>query len=212
MTPETLAALIALRDAKTPVVLATALPGGAQRLLPDPAAPDARYLSGRIARHIFTRKAHILCPSILFRKQCLVLAGGSDENLTVNADRDICFRIALHYPVVYIDEVLAHYRILPTAMSQNLDRMMVGAFQFVDKHRKSGVCGFLWVNEALGNVYREWGDEYFKVGKMKTALAWYIKSILKYPFSLRNFYMLFRALGEPILEMLRPMPAVNSND
>ena len=31
MTPDTLAALTARRDAKTPVVLATALPGGAQR-------------------------------------------------------------------------------------------------------------------------------------------------------------------------------------
>jgi xanthine dehydrogenase accessory factor len=41
MTPEILAALTALRDAKVPVVLATALPGGAQRLLPDPAAPEA---------------------------------------------------------------------------------------------------------------------------------------------------------------------------
>lgn len=39
MTPETLAALEQARREKRPVVLATALPGGEQRLLPDPAAP-----------------------------------------------------------------------------------------------------------------------------------------------------------------------------
>jgi xanthine dehydrogenase accessory factor len=41
MTPALLAALQAARAAKRPVVLATRLPDGAQRLLPDPAAPPA---------------------------------------------------------------------------------------------------------------------------------------------------------------------------
>ena len=49
MTPETLAALTARRDAKTPVVLATALPGGAQRLLPDMDAPEALNLAAKRA-------------------------------------------------------------------------------------------------------------------------------------------------------------------
>ncbi len=39
MTPELLAALNAARAAKRPVAVATKLPGGAQMLLPDPAAP-----------------------------------------------------------------------------------------------------------------------------------------------------------------------------
>lgn len=41
MTPETLAALTAARDAKRPVVVATRLPSGEQMLLPDAAAPAA---------------------------------------------------------------------------------------------------------------------------------------------------------------------------
>jgi xanthine dehydrogenase accessory factor len=41
MTPETLAALEAAQREKRPVVLATRLPDGLQRLLPDPAAPAA---------------------------------------------------------------------------------------------------------------------------------------------------------------------------
>jgi xanthine dehydrogenase accessory factor len=40
MTPEIIAALERARRDKRPVVLATRLPDGAQRLLPDPAAPD----------------------------------------------------------------------------------------------------------------------------------------------------------------------------
>jgi xanthine dehydrogenase accessory factor len=41
VTPDLLAALTEARQAARPVVLATILPGGAQRLLPDPVAPAA---------------------------------------------------------------------------------------------------------------------------------------------------------------------------
>ena len=41
MTPDLLQALGAARAEKRPAVLATRLPDGAQRLLPDPAAPPA---------------------------------------------------------------------------------------------------------------------------------------------------------------------------
>jgi xanthine dehydrogenase accessory factor len=42
-----LAGLLAARDAKRPVVLATVLPGGQQRLLPDAAAPEAWNVAAR---------------------------------------------------------------------------------------------------------------------------------------------------------------------
>jgi xanthine dehydrogenase accessory factor len=41
VTPEILAALAAAREQKRPVVVATKLPGGEQRLLPDPSAADS---------------------------------------------------------------------------------------------------------------------------------------------------------------------------
>lgn len=49
MTPDTLAALEAAKRDRRPVVLATVLPGGEQRLLPDPAAPDALNEAARAA-------------------------------------------------------------------------------------------------------------------------------------------------------------------
>jgi xanthine dehydrogenase accessory factor len=49
VTPEILAALEAAREQKRPVVVATKLPSGEQRLLPDPAAPDAM---NEIARQV----------------------------------------------------------------------------------------------------------------------------------------------------------------
>ena len=47
MTPDILAALEQARAEKRPIVVATELPGGAQRLLPDPAAPAALNAAAR---------------------------------------------------------------------------------------------------------------------------------------------------------------------
>ncbi len=49
MTPDVLAALEQARAAKRPVVVATQLPGGEQRLLPDPSAPDSL---NKVAREV----------------------------------------------------------------------------------------------------------------------------------------------------------------
>ena len=49
MTPALLAALTALREAKEPVVVATRLPGGEQRLLPAPEAPEALNVAAQRA-------------------------------------------------------------------------------------------------------------------------------------------------------------------
>ena len=49
MTPSLLASLLAAREAKRPVVLATRLPDGAQILLPDTAAPEAVQAAARAA-------------------------------------------------------------------------------------------------------------------------------------------------------------------
>ncbi len=49
MTPDVLAALEYARAEKRPIVVATQLPGGDQRLLPDPSAPDAL---NEVARHV----------------------------------------------------------------------------------------------------------------------------------------------------------------
>ncbi len=49
MKPSLLAALLAARDAKQPVALATRLPDGTQILLPDPAAPGALHTAAESA-------------------------------------------------------------------------------------------------------------------------------------------------------------------
>jgi glycosyltransferase involved in cell wall biosynthesis len=171
-----------------------------------PPCPPRRYLEGQIAHAIYTRRAHLLCPTILFRKACVDDVGLFDETMRSTEDRDLWFRIAERYQVRYIDQVIANYRISANSMSQNTERMMKWQTFFIEKHRKRGVRGVLLAREAIGWMFRERGDQEFNAGHLGQSLGWYFRSVKQYPFGLSNNYMLVRALAEPILSKFRTSP------
>src|SRR5215467_15785951 len=41
---------------------------------------DRRYLEGHIAHYIYTRRAHIQCPTATFRRECVDALGGFDHD------------------------------------------------------------------------------------------------------------------------------------
>ncbi len=160
-----------------------------------------RYLSGNIARHIYTRRAHIVCPTVMFRRRCLDTAGWFDENMRATEDRDLWFRIALRYRIAYINEVLAYYRLSPSAMTTDLDRLLRGQLYFVAKHYRSGACTRFEQLQALGNIYRELGDSLFRGGALTKAIGSYLRAVGYNPLSVPNTYMLFRAIMEPLVRV-----------
>ncbi len=162
---------------------------------------DAQYLSGRIAHYIYTRRAHIICPTVLFRKRCLETAGWFDETMRATEDRDLWFRIASREQVTYIDEVLAYYRISPSAMTADLDRLLKGQLYFIGKHYRSGACTRLEHLRALGNTYRELGDSLFRGGLVGEATRNYFRAVVYNPLSVPNVYMLVRAIMDPVVRL-----------
>jgi glycosyltransferase involved in cell wall biosynthesis len=162
---------------------------------------DPRYLSGRIAHYIYTRRAHIICPTVLFRKRCLDTAGWFDEGMRATEDRDLWFRIASHEQVTYIDEVLAHYRLSPSSMTADLDRLLNGQLYFIGKHYRSGACTRLEHLQALGNTYRELGDSLFRGGLVAAAIGNYFRAVVYNPLNVPNVYMLVRAIMDPVVRL-----------
>ena len=63
---------------------------------------DQRFLSGDIFDHIFLRKAHISCPTVLFRQSCCDKVGLFDENLARLGceDRELWLRISRQYRII----------------------------------------------------------------------------------------------------------------
>ena len=160
-----------------------------------------KYLSGRIASHIYTRHAHLICTTVIFRKSCLETAGWFDEAMQTTEDRDLWFRIALRYKIAYIDEVLAYYRISPTSTTANLERLLRWQLYFVAKHHKSGAASRLERLQALGNIYRELGDSLFRGGAVTESIRSYRRAVGYYPLSVPNVYMLIRAIMDPVVRV-----------
>jgi glycosyltransferase involved in cell wall biosynthesis len=164
-----------------------------------PPSPPREYLEGKIARLIYTRRAHVLCCTVLIRKSCVDAVGPFDETLRATEDRDLWFRIAELYRVGYIDEVIADYRMSPNSVTKDEKRVLAGQTQFIEKHLQRGACTRMAAREARGGVYRERGDSLFNAGDLGQALRYYSRSVLQFPFNLANNYMLVRALGEPFV-------------
>ncbi len=174
------------------------------RVIEKPPAPPAKYLSGSISRHLYHRRAHILCPTVLFRRTCLHSVGVFDEHMRATEDRDLWFRIARHFDVAYIPEVLAYYRISPSSMSRDFSRMLAAQIHFIHKHRATGAASAGDARASLGNIYRERGDYFFRAGQLGSSLYFYAKAVWEYPFNRSNCYMLLRALAQPAFGLLRP--------
>jgi len=169
------------------------------KLIGKPPAPAEKYLSGNIARHIYSRRAHLLAPTILFRRRCLDAAGYFDESFQVTEDRDLWFRIARAFPISYINEVLARYRVSPDSLSREWERTRETQLQFLEKHRRAGHASALDYRQGLANLHRERGDVLFNRGALGESIRWYAKSVGYDPRNGRNVYMLLRALAEPLL-------------
>jgi glycosyltransferase involved in cell wall biosynthesis len=168
-------------------------------LIGKPPSPPEKYLSGRIARHIYARRAHLLAPTILFRRRCLEVAGYFDESFSATEDRDLWFRIARSFPVAYLSEVLAWYRVSPNSLSREWERSRDAQLQFLEKHRRAGHATALEYRQGLANLHRERGDTLFNQGELGESIRWYAKSVAYDPRNGRNIYMLLRALAEPLL-------------
>lgn len=197
---------VAAMDGATAVGLVHARVGridAAGRRLKDPPSPPARYLSGSIGHHIYTRRAHLLCPTIMFRRQCLKVAGMFDESMRATEDRDLWFRIARHYPVAYVNEILAYYRISASSMSSDPERMWKWQTFFIEKYHRLGACNAIDVREAMANLCRERGDTLFREGHLRQSLGCYLRSVSYNPLNVSNVYMLVRAIGEPVLAKFR---------
>ncbi len=164
-----------------------------------PPLPPEKYLSGRIAQHIYARRAHLLVPTVLFRRCCVDAAGNFDESFRATEDRDLWFRIARSFDVAYLNEVVAHYRVLPDSLSRDWERSRISQIQLLEKHFRAGQASLRDYRQGLANLHRERGDVLFNRGALAESIRWYAKAV-SYDFrNFHNLYMLLRALGHPLI-------------
>ncbi|MGA2099310.1 MAG: glycosyltransferase family A protein [Candidatus Acidiferrum sp.] len=154
-----------------------------------------QYLSGKISDQIYTRKIHLGCLTVTFRRSCIEKAGWFDETMLVTEDRDLWFRIALHYKVAFVDEVIAKYRVSSGSLMSDPERSFKWQMFFVEKHYKAGTSGRLKRMQALASIYRERADTLYRQSKTRQAIYFYFRAALFNPFQVATLYMVAKSVG-----------------
>lgn len=93
-----------------------------QHLYRQPRFPHGQAPSGWILPQLFTHPV-MSVPAVLVRRECFDRAGFFDESLTAVEDWDMWMRIAVLYPMYYVNDVVTYVRVHANSMSTNLVNM-----------------------------------------------------------------------------------------
>jgi len=141
---------------------------------------------GHIATHIYTRKVHLPCPTVTFRRRCIDEVGIFDETMRATEDRDLWLRIALRYEVAFVPTVLAYYRVSPDSMSRDPQRMFKAQLQFIEKHYGAPGCGMMARRIALSRCYKQRADALWIQRQPWAALVSSLRALAWYPLDISN--------------------------
>ena len=132
--------------------------------------------------HDLFLKSFVFNSSVLIRKSCLDQVGIIDASLLINSDYDLWIRMALKYPLVYLNRVTARWRVRADSLSgemnirnANYDRWDGLLFE---KHLK--LCPKDYVGLARKRAfecYRDAAVDFFQYGDMKEARRLCVKSL-----------------------------------
>lgn len=121
---------------------------------------------GDVHKQLLWRFAISGIESLLIKKECLLEAGGFDNNLKSSQEYDLMIRLSETYSVDYVDKVLSKQHRSRDQISLNFDKKIAGARYLFRKHdyryRDEGVLFWLKMRLKLyGLICRFWIGKVF---------------------------------------------------
>jgi glycosyltransferase involved in cell wall biosynthesis len=162
-------------------------------------AGNPAHAEGHIAPYIYMRAVELPSPTITLRRKCIDEVGAFDESLRVTEDRDLWLRIALRYEVAFVPTILALYRVSPSSLSTDPNRMLQAQLKFIRKHYGAAGCGLRSRQAAMARCYRQQADNLKMRGRASAALWSSLRAVTLYPLSIGHF----RTAGSLLLNWIR---------
>ena len=124
----------------------------------------------------------------LVPRQVFEEVGGFDPRLSTSADWDLACRIAFHYPVGFVPEILLHYRIHGTNMHTNFQAMEHDMLLAFEKAYQSATPEIRHLRRrGYGNLHTVLAGGYFSVGQYRQFLPHAIKSLALTPGNITRY-------------------------
>jgi glycosyltransferase involved in cell wall biosynthesis len=165
-------------------------------------AGNLAHAEGHIAPYIYMRAVELPSPTITVRRKCIDEVGIFDESLRVTEDRDLWLRIALRHEVAFVPKILAHYRMSPSSLSTDPNRMLQAQIKFIRKHYGADGCGLRSRQAALARCYKQQADNFKMRGQMSAALRSAVRAVTLDPLSPGHF----RTAGSLLFSWMRSSP------
>jgi glycosyltransferase involved in cell wall biosynthesis len=109
---------------------------GAIALMDETGRLTGRVLSSKPAGsslpRLLTQNA-VACQTVMIRRSCFEQSGGFDSQADTVEDWDLWIRVARFYPIVAMNEVLAHYRQVESSLSRSHERMVPTYHYVIEK-------------------------------------------------------------------------------
>jgi glycosyltransferase involved in cell wall biosynthesis len=144
---------------------------------------------------------------VLIRKACFDVVGMFDESLRGSEDRDMWLRIAYHFYIVNLPDVLVIMHYHQANCHKNIGAMLKSKFQFIDKNLVSD--GFIFRQRAVGYAYLDAAREALESSQYMNAFIYSLRAICNFPLKTTpdddKFRILLKAvIPAGVLEYLRP--------
>ncbi|MBI4722737.1 MAG: glycosyltransferase [Candidatus Stahlbacteria bacterium] len=143
--------------------------------------------------------------SIMFRKECLNTIGGYREKFRYSHDYDLILRIAEHFQIANIPELLYKYRINPLGISvvtkvpQESEGPLIKHLAIERRKygkEQSNMISWIEMNRNLIQSYYRWGKYLYCKGSYRSALKSFLRSL---PYSLFNIDLIVKTVIKLII-------------
>ena len=145
-----------------------------------------RHPEGRLATWLYRRELDMPCPSITVRKAALDKVGLFDETMRATEDRDLWLRIAVHYDIALVREIIAQYRTSAQGMTRDPELMFQAQLRFIEKHSGAPGCGFWARRIALSHIHRQKAEALAGLGHSSLAIQTALRAFSLHPFHTGN--------------------------
>jgi glycosyltransferase involved in cell wall biosynthesis len=161
-----------------------------------------KFGHGPIEAALLTGSWAIAQPSCMYRREAVIAAGGYQKNLSLHEDHDLFLRLAERGKLENLQEILQHYRQRSSSLTA---RESAGSHHLVmpeilrQARRRRGMPEDVPMKPAKApqgtlDRFRRWAWGSLKAGHVKTARKYARATLVRSPFSLDSWRLLYCSL------------------
>lgn len=146
------------------------------------------HYSGYVMKQLLLNN-FISMPTVMIKADALVEQGGFDEQIRFAPDYDLWLRISPSCQIIYLDSILAEYRVMDEQLSSDKAARMSSNKKvmqsFIEQHKEELPPAF--IRHVWNTFYCRWTRVFALKGEFNKSLLLFLKAFYYKPFALQTW-------------------------